>query len=664
MDLQCLTQKEWLEADGMGGFASGTAAGLRTRRYHALLLTAVTPPTGRVVLVNGFDAWVTTSAGSVALSSQRYAPDVIHPDGARRIESFAHDPWPRWIFRLDDGTHIEHEVFVRHGSSMTALSCRVHAPHGTAWLTVRPFLTGRDYHALHHENPAFQFTPAEDHARLTWSPYPGVPGVVSLSNGFYRHHPEWYRNVLYTEERVRGLDDTEDVASPGELKWDVTDQKAVWILASEKTERPPISQPQEIEQLFNTLRASELRRRRKFVTPLIRSADAYIVRRQHRVASAEGQTNTERGTTIIAGYPWFTDWGRDTFIALRGLCIATGRLDVACHILREWANTISQGMVPNRFPDGGNEPEYNSVDASLWYIIALHDYLCAAQRNHAKTATRDRTLFDESIEAILSGYAAGTRFGIHLDTDGLLACGQTGVQLTWMDAKIGDRVVTPRIGKPVEVQALWLNALKIGGARSARWRDIFQRGAATFEQRFWCESGYLYDVVDCDHQKGAVDASFRPNQIFAVGGLPYRVLQGPHAREVVEAVEQRLWTPMGLRSLAPGEPGYVGVYHGGVPERDGAYHQGTVWPWLAGPFIEAWVRVHGETAQVKRTARERWLDPLLRHMNAADLGHLPEIADAEAPYTPRGCPFQAWSVGEALRVRMIVTENSMKGPRR
>ena len=219
---------------------------------------------------------------------------------------------------------------------MTALSWRVHAPHGTAWLTVRPFLTGRDYHALHHENPAFQFTPAEDHARLTWSPYPGVPGVVSLSNGVYRHHPEWYRNVLYTEERVRGLDDTEDVASPGELKWDVTDQKAVWILASKKTELPPISQPQEIEQLFNTLRASELRRR-KFVTPLIRSADAYIVRRQHRVASAEGQTNTERGTTIIAGYPWFTDWGRDTFIALRGLCIATGRLDVACRILREWA---------------------------------------------------------------------------------------------------------------------------------------------------------------------------------------------------------------------------------------------------------------------------------------------------------------------------------------
>jgi predicted glycogen debranching enzyme len=294
----------------------------------------------------------------------------------------------------------------------------------------------------------------------------------------------------------------------------------------------------------------------------------------------------------------------------------------------------------------------------------LHDYLCAAQRNHAKTATRDRTLFDESIQAILSGFAAGTRFGIHLDTDGLLACGQTGVQLTWMDAKIGDRVVTPRIGKPVEVQALWLNALKIGGARSARWRDIFQRGAATFEQRFWCESGYLYDVVDCDHQEGAVDTSFRPNQIFAVGGLPYRVLQGPHAREVVEAVEQRLWTPMGLRSLAPGEPGYVGVYHGGVPERDGAYHQGTVWPWLAGPFIEAWVRVHGETAQVKRTARERWLDPLLRHMNAAGLGHLPEIADAEAPYTTRGCPFQAWSVGEALRVRMIVTENSMKGPGR
>jgi predicted glycogen debranching enzyme len=386
-----------------------------------------------------------------------------------------------------------------------------------------------------------------------------------------------------------------------------------------------------------TVRAAEQRRRREFPSRLHRAADAYLVRRG-------------RGKTIVAGYPWFIDWGRDTFIALRGLCLATGRLEDARAILLEWAGAVSDGMLPNRFPDHGEQPEFNAVDAALWYVVAAHEFLQSAKR----VAPRDRQALEAAIEAILSGYARGTRYGIHVE-DGLLATGEPGVQLTWMDAKVGDWVVTPRIGKPVEVQALWLNALRIGSGLSERWAEVYARGRAAFEARFWNEAGgFLHDVVDVDHQPGTVDSTFRPNQIFAVGGLPFSMLEGERARRVVDAVEARLLTPLGLRSLAPGEPGYTPHYEGGVRERDGAYHQGTVWPWLLGPFVEAWVRVRGGTARARQEARTRFLEPIFHHLGDAGLGHVPEIADAEPPHTPRGCPFQAWSVGEMLRLDQVV----------
>jgi predicted glycogen debranching enzyme len=648
-----MSRTEWLEADGLGGFASGTVAGIRTRRYHALLLTAMTPPTNRMVLVNGYDAWAETSAGVYALSSQRYTPDVIHPDGAQRIESFEPHPWPRWIYRLEDGTRIEHELFVPHGSSMTVLSWRVRDATGSVALLLRPFFSGRDYHALHHENPAFQFVPDGPPSRLTWHPYSTLPRIRTISNGSYRHQPEWYRNVLYVEERARGLDDTEDLASPGEFRWDVSAREAVWIVAADDQAEELPAQRTDVEQYATSLRLAEQRRRRMFPTPLHLAADAYIVSTAPRRITdlSKGQSKKKPGKTIIAGYPWFTDWGRDTFIAMRGLCIDIGRLDVARDILLEWAGTVSEGMVPNRFPDGDSGPEFNSVDASLWYVIAIYEFLQAADKSAQQVSPEDRAVLCRAIESILSGYAHGTRFGIHLDQDGLLAAGTPGTQLTWMDAKVGEWVVTPRIGKPVEVQALWLNALKIGSFLSDAWNEPFHHGMAAFEARFWnAASGFLYDVVDCDHHPGSVDASCRPNQIFAVGGLPFPLLRGTRARQVVDVVEQRLWTPMGLRSLASGEPGYVNQYHGGVRERDGAYHQGTVWPWLAGPFIEAWVRVHGDTPGVKKMARERYLNPLLQHLHEEGLGHVPEIADADLPHTPRGCPFQAWSLGEVMRV--------------
>ena len=396
------------------------------------------------------------------------------------------------------------------------------------------------------------------------------------------------------------------------------------------------------EKLAADLRGAELRRRQKLSLPLDRSADAYLVKRG-------------TGKTIVAGYPWFTDWGRDTFIALSGLCLATERFDDARDILLEWAGVVSEGMLPNRFPDQGDQPEYNSVDASLWYIIAVHDFLEARKTGGRKLLEWQKKTLQQAVEAILTGYSQGTRFGIHMDQDGLLAAGVPGVQLTWMDAKIGDWVVTPRTGKPVEVQALWLNALWIASQFNEKWKEPFLRGQENFCARFWNEqSGSLYDVVDVDHQPGKVDGLFRPNQILAIGGLPIPLIEGERAKRVVAAVTQRLWTPLGLRSLAPEAPGYAPRYEGGVRERDSVYHQGTVWPWLIGPFVEAWVRVNGESDDAKRDARTRFLMPIMEHLNNAGLGHISEIADADPPHTPRGCPFQAWSVGEVLRLDRIV----------
>jgi predicted glycogen debranching enzyme len=578
------------------------------------------------VLVNGLEAWVEGAAGAVALSSQRYAPDVIHPDGAERIESFVPDPWPCWTFALPDGTRIEHGVLVAPGRAAVLLWWRLlDGPGGT--LAVRPLVSGRDYHALHHENPAFRFDAEVAGGRVVWRPYPGIPAIVARTNGAYAHQPDWYRNFLYTEERARGLDHVEDLAVPGVFRWDLRAGEATLVLAAEGHE--PAEEPAAV-------RAAERRRREAFPSRLHRAADAYLVRRG-------------AGKTIIAGYPWFTDWGRDTFIALRGLCLATGRRGDARAILLEWAGQVSDGMLPNRFPDGDAPPEFNAVDAALWYVVAVHDLLAGGD-----VQSGDRRALMAAIEAILAGYARGTRYGIHVDDDGLLAAGEPGVQLTWMDAKVGDWVVTPRIGKPVEVQALWLNALRIGSALSERWAELWARGRAAFEARFWDEvGGYLYDVVDPDHRPGA-DRTFRPNQVLAVGGLPFPVLEGARARRVVDAVEARLLTPLGLRSLAPDEPSYRPHYRGGVVERDGAYHQGTVWPWLMGPFVDAWVRVRGDTPEARREARGRFLEPLLAHLDDAGLGHLPEVADGDPPHTPGGCPFQAWSVGEALRlVRLL-----------
>ncbi|MEO5696484.1 MAG: amylo-alpha-1,6-glucosidase [Burkholderiaceae bacterium] len=645
-------QREWLEADGLGGFASGTAALVRTRRYHALLLAAATPPTARQVLVNGFDAWLETPQGRFDLSAQSYAPGIVAGNGGRNLESFEYTPWPTWIFCTPDGMRVQHEVFAIPGQPLTCLSWKLLTPAHGVRLTVRPFLSGRDYHALHHCTPAFRFDADVSVAgRVAWRPYADVSGVVALGNGRYRHDPVWYYNFRYEADRLRGLDCDEDLASPGVFEWPLDAEEAVLLLTT-KAHADAMPASASTLQRLDQLRAEERARRHALGSGLDAAAEAYLVQRRSATAP--------NGKTVIAGYPWFADWGRDTFIALRGLCLARGRLDAARDILIAWAATVSEGMLPNRFPDRGDTPEFNAVDASLWFAVAVREYL----QTGAASPSDAQTLRD-AVDAILAGCSKGTRFGIRADTDGLLACGQVGVQLTWMDAKVGDWVVTPRIGKPVEVQALWLNALDFASGWQPRWRDHFVAGRAAFEARFWNEErGCLFDVVDADHEPGRNDPALRPNQIFAVGGLPLALLKGPRARQIVDVVEQHLWTPAGLRSLAPGEAGYAPRYEGGVRERDGSYHQGTVWPWLAGAFVEAWLRTHGDDAAARAHARHRFLAPLLARLDLAGLGHLSEIADGDAPHAARGCPFQAWSMGELLRLdrRVLAASNEPERP--
>jgi predicted glycogen debranching enzyme len=631
-------EREWLEPDGLGGFASGTVSGVRTRRYHALLLPATTPPTGRMTLVNGFDAWVELGGTRVALTSQRYGPDVVSPDGSVRIEAFTHEPWPTWTYRMAPGLTVLQEILVPHGQPAAVVRWSlVAAPADTPiQLVVRPFLSGRDYHSMHHENSSCRVEPHVDGDTVRWHLYDGVPDIVSRANGIYRHDPAWYRNFLYTAERERGLDATEDLLSPGTLTFDLDHADAVWMLSAGTHTATAHLMP-----TVDALRAYERARRAAFATSLERAADAYLVTRGE-------------GSTIIAGYPWFTDWGRDTFIALRGLCLATGRYDEARSILLEWSDALSLGMLPNRFADAGETPEFNAVDASLWFVIAVRDLVDASDAGKTTLHGTDRERLLVAVTEILECYSAGARHGIRLDEDGLLACGEPGVQLTWMDAKVGDWVVTPRIGKPIEVQALWLNALAFASRLDARWQVACARGRVNFALKFWNPNGqYLYDVVDVDHVPGRVDPLFRPNQIFAAGGLGDSLLDPDRTWIVVDAVERRLLAPLGLRSLAPGEPGYVAHYRGGPRERDGAYHQGTVWPWLLGPFVQAWLAQRGNTGEARKEAHERFVTPLLAHLEDAGLGHVSEITDAEAPFTPRGCPFQAWSVGELLRVQAL-----------
>jgi predicted glycogen debranching enzyme len=641
---------EWLEPDGLGGFASGTSLHERTRRYHALLLSARKPPGDRRVLVNGVDAVVDVGDQRLALTSQTYRlsaqgeAKMVRHEGRPVPFTFDHTPWPTWTYDLGGGGYMEHSVLVPRGSSLVVLSWRLtkNPANAPVVLSVRPFLSGRDYHSLQRENADFSFKPEVDETSgcLSFQPYESEPAVIAAANGAFQEEAYWYRDFLYTEDRDRGLDCAEDLGAPGVFTFDLNTGEALLVLGTGAAAAH--LNVASLNGRVAYVREIERKRRAHFTSALDRAGSAFVVERGH-------------GQTVLAGYPWFTDWGRDTFIALRGLCLATGRVSEARRVLSEWSGAVSYGMLPNRFTDSDENPEFNSVDASLWFVVAVHDLRVAEKRSGFMASAVEEWQLNAAIVAILRGYASGARHGIRMDSDHLLAAGEPGVQLTWMDAKVGDYVVTPRIGKPVEIEALWINALRIGGLIDAQFAEWGRRAEEAFNARFWNEeAGYLYDVIDCDHVPGRVDAHIRPNAVFAVGGLPFDILKGDRARAVVDIAEAKLLTPAGLRSLSPDDPQYRGTYRGGVWARDTAYHQGTVWAFLMGPFVEAWVRTRGDSVEARQEARRRFLDPMLEVLDPHGTGQLPEIAEGDAPHAPRGCPFQAWSVGEALRLERSV----------
>ncbi len=634
-EFKTASQSEWLEANGVGGYASSSVAGANTRRYHGLLVAATDPPLGRMVLLSKFEETLIIDGKSYEISSNQY-PGNVHPAGFEFITRFRLDPFPVWTFAAG-GIQIERSIFMVHGENTTVCQWNVinNPENRNVEIELKPLLAFRDHHHLRHIDTEFgrNYEIAEN--IVSTSPFRTMPTLYLAHNaGKIEEQGYWYRDFEYAIERERGFDFHEDLFQPFSIRFDLSDE-AVVIASTE---------PKQIADA-NKYKIAELERRGfiigrsgaddDFKAQLVLAADQFIVSRGG-------------GKTVIAGYPWFSDWGRDTMIALNGLTLATNRPDVAKSILLEFSKHISEGMLPNRFPDAGDTPEYNTVDATLWFFEAIRAYA-------EKTADYElvRTQFYDKLIEIIDWHVRGTRYKIRVDTDGLLYAGETGVQLTWMDAKIGDWVVTPRTGKPVEIQALWYNALRILTDLAAKFGDKtrqtdYENMAAaakkSFNEQFWNETDQcLFDVVNGDDS----DASVRPNQIFAVS-LPHTMLTSATARKVVEKVESELLTPFGLRSLSPKDARYVPVYTGSPHERDAAYHQGTVWGWLTGHFIDAYRKVHSKDARANECVKEI-ISGFRSHISQASAGQISEIFDAEPPHHPRGCAAQAWSVAELLR---------------
>jgi predicted glycogen debranching enzyme len=650
-DLETFEQaikREWLVTNGLGGFAAGTVAEANTRRYHGLLIAALKPPLGRTVMIAKLDATAHYCGFDYPLSSNELADGSIDPRGYRHVERFRlQDGLPVWEYALGDAL-VEKRIVMPQGENTTLVRFRVLRASSGLRLTFRPLCAHRDYHGHAHGGWDFRTSAMDDGFRI--EAYEGAQPYVVRADGSAEvlPAPGWYWRFRHRAEAERGLDETEDLFSPGSFAIELSDGGATTVAIS--TEANASSD-------FDGALSVERARRQAliesvpqpmdapWVEQLVYAADQFIVARR--------SDNASDGRTVIAGYPWFGDWGRDTMIAVPGLTLTTGRYEVAKDILLTFAKYIDQGMLPNRFPDSGEEPEYNTVDATLWYLHAVYAYT-----HHSGELDLAKELFDALID-IIEWHRRGTRYNIHIDPDdGLLWAGQAGVQLTWMDAKVGDWVVTPRIGKAVEINALWYNALeciadlatRLGKkALPAQFTSAAKQVSESFS-RFWNEElGCLYDVIDgpvgvekADGRR--YDVSVRPNQIFAVS-LPYSPLDAVRQRAVVDTCARDLVASHGLRSLAPGSSEYIGAYCGGQVERDGAYHQGTVWGWLLGPFAEAHFRVYGDAERARS-----FLRPLGGHLREACVGSISEIFDGDAPHRARGCFAQAWSVSETLRV--------------
>jgi len=641
-DLASAEHREWLCTNGIGGFASGTVAGTLTRRYHGLLVAALTPPLGRMLVCSKVDETVQYQGLVLPLFANRWAGNTIDPHGYRTIERFTLEgTTPVWTYAVADAL-VEKRVWMEHGANTTYVRYRVLRTRGPLTVTLKVLVNHRDYHGTTRgEGWRMDVAPVEHGLRV--AAFEGARPLLLLADGAKAQVSHtWYRDFDLTGERERGLAAIEDHLHAGTFSASIGHAEMLTLVLS--TEPSPALDG-ELAWDRRAQHEARLVTGWKRMQPAARNAPEWI---EHLVLAsdqfvARRPTSTDPdGMTIIAGYHWFGDWGRDTMLSLPGLTLATGRAQIARRILTTFARFVDRGMLPNRFPDAGEAPEYNTVDATLWYFEAIRAY-------HATTA--DDGLLKELfpvLEEIVRFHREGTRYGIKEDSgDGLLRSGEPGVQLTWMDVRLGDWVVTPRTGKAVEINALWYNALRSMATFAERlgkpavpWNELAARTRAGFA-RFWNErAGYCYDVIDTPE---GVDDVLRPNQIFAVS-LPESPLSPEHQRRVVDACARHLSTSHGLRTLAPGHPEYRGHYGGDQWHRDSAYHQGTVWPFLLGPFALAHFKVYGDA----ETARS-FLAPLAHHLDEYGLGSIAEVFDGDAPFEPRGCIAQAWSVAETLR---------------
>jgi predicted glycogen debranching enzyme len=637
-NLELASQREWLVTNGLGGFATSTVAGLNTRRYHGLLCAALNPPSERFMLLSKLDETLIVDGKRYELSVNRY-PGVVHPAGYELLSSFRLDPFPAFAWRADE-VELSKSIFMVHGSNTVVveyfLRAQGEAVKRDVKLEVRPMLAYRGFHELAHRNAAFQGEYAEIAGQITVTPYDHLPALHLAHDAVQVERTgAWYFNFEYQEEQRRGLDFQEDLFQPFVLHFDLNTRPQAAVIAS--------LEPQDIASVPQ-FRNDELLRRKTVGGRLASAADQFIVQRGSR-------------HSVIAGYPWFADWGRDTMISLPGLTLCTARSGIAREILEEFSHWVRDGMLPNCFPDHGEQPEYNSVDSALWYFEAVRAYT---------EITGDyEWLFSRiygGLEQIVNSYIRGTRYQIRVDSDGLVRAGEPGVALTWMDARPNGIPTTPRIGKPVEIQALWYNALRIMENFSARldngrkdfYAALAESTRTAFQSKFWNGSeGCLFDVVDAPGPDGSLvnDPAIRPNQVFALS-LPHKLLESETAIQMLSTVERELLTPFGLRTLSAKDPAYRGKYEGDVISRDSAYHQGTVWPWLMGPFVIAWFDAHGRDAAARQKCLQ-WLSALKEYRINEGMNQLPEVFDGDPPHHPGGCPAQAWSL--ALIIQAFLT---------
>jgi predicted glycogen debranching enzyme len=624
---------EWIETNGLGGYASSTVSGANSRRYHGLLVAAIHPPVERCVILSKLEETLLVKGQYYNLSSNQY-PGAVYPQGFQYLKSFERDVFPEFIFEAG-GAKLKKTIAAIHGENTTLVIYEVLNAPEKFKMELLPLCSYRDFHSISHENDfIFKGYIFNDGIFQTKNYHESAELFISVPDSEFENTQCWYNRFEYSIEQERGLDFQEDLFNHGKFIVELKKGSKLGIIIS--TEDPAG------RNAFEFLSEEEKRR-----VALIKSDQSSKELRQLFLAA--DQFVVKRGDdlrTIIAGYHWFSDWGRDTMIAMPGLCFATQRFDDAKKIIRAFANNVSDGMLPNRFADYGEACEYNTVDATLWFFNAIYKYY---------KYTADKDLVKSMLPVlkdIIDWHDKGTRFNIHVDTDGLIYAGKDGVQLTWMDAKVGDWVVTPRRGKAVEINALWYNALRVmeelmretgSEGEAKRYEERAGKVNEKFNEVFWNNTqGGLYDFVDGEIKNDDI----RPNQIYALS-LPFPVVVGNKAKKILELITSKLLTPRGLRSLASNHNDYKSEYLGDGWHRDAAYHQGTAWSFLIGPYVDALIKLKGKNGKTEASAL---ISSFFEHLNEAGVGTISEIFDAEPPHQARGCIAQAWGVAEVLRV--------------